>query len=686
MYRTGDLVRYNHDGTINYIGRKDAQVKISSQRIELGEIEYFLRQFLPAVVGAVVEVIKPKTVNRSILAAFISLESISTVADHSNVVTLKEDAKRNIVTLTTGLESYLLEFLPAYIIPSVYIPVSRMPLTIAGKTDRGQLRSSVSEMSIEDLSAFLNTIIEKQPPVTEMEKEIAKLWCKTLNIGLDAIGTNSNYFRLGGNSISAIQLVAAARTARISLTVEDIFKNPTLSCVAFAAQFSKDVVVREVVPFELVEHSDELCREVVDQCNITRSAIEDIYPCTPLQDGLMALSVLDPGTYVSQFVWLLPESLDVERFRAAWDVVLHCNPILRTRICHSSAGTIQVVVKESAHWEISSALEGYLRNDKNRIIGIGQPMIRFAIVNQIHTDRRYFAWTAHHAVFDGWSVPLIMESLEQAYRGTVGAHPKPSFNTFIKYLADTDFDEAEKFWRSQLAGSPPSIYPAFPSATYRLIAQTIVNDKVDLPSRPKSEITTSTMVKAVWSLLLAKYYDSNDIVFGITISGRAISMLCIEQVVGPTIISMPFRVRFNNSQYVKDFLGEIQTQSTKMIPFEHIGLQNIKKLSKGSEVACGFRTLLVIQPSEKTLSRANDVLDLSPITGNQTSFHAYPLALECRINLEGISITAEFDSNLIDKRQMKRIVGQFSHILQQIWAEKTGIRILDITFISPSDI
>jgi amino acid adenylation domain-containing protein len=686
MYRTGDLVRYNHDGTIHYIGRKDAQVKISGQRIELGEIEHFLRQFLPAVIEVAVEVIKPKTVNRSILAAFISLESISILADLSNIVTLKEDAKRNIVTLTAGLESYLLEFLPAYMVPSVYIPVSRMPLTIAGKTDRGQLRSSVSEMSMEDLSAFFNTTIEKQPPVTEMEKEIAKLWCKTLNIGLDAIGINSNYFRLGGNSISAIQLVATARTTRISLTVEDIFKNPILSGVALVAQFSKDALVREVAPFELVKDSDELCREVVDQCNITRSAIEDIYQCTPLQDGLMALSVLDPGTYVSQFVWLLPESLDVERFRAAWNIVLHCNPILRTRICHSSAGTIQVVVKEPTRWEIPLVLDEYLLNDKNRIIGIGQPMIRFAIIDQILTDRRYFAWTAHHAVFDGWSVSLIMESLEQAYQGTVELHPKPSFNAFIKYLADMDHDEAENFWRSQLAGSPPSIYPAFPSATYRPIAQTIVNAKVHLPSRPKSEITMSTMVKAAWSLLLAKYCDSNDVVFGITTSGRAISMPCIEEIVGPTIASMPFRVRFNNTQYVKDFLGEIQTQSTKMIPFEHIGLQNIKKLSEGSEAACGFRTLLVIQPSEKTLNRANDVLDLSPITGKPANFHAYPLALECRINLESVSITAEFDSNLINKRQMERMVGQFSHILKQICSERSGIRILDITAISSSDI
>lgn len=142
--------------------------------------------------------------NRSILAAFISLESISILADLSNIVTLKEDIKRNIVTLMAGLESYLLEFLPAYMVPSIYIPVSRMPLTIAGKTDRGQLRSSVSEISMEDLSAFFNIIIEKQPLVTEMEKEIAKLWCKTLNIGLNAIGIYSNYFRLGGNSISAI--------------------------------------------------------------------------------------------------------------------------------------------------------------------------------------------------------------------------------------------------------------------------------------------------------------------------------------------------------------------------------------------------------------------------------------------------------------------------------------------------
>jgi hypothetical protein len=110
--------------------------------------------------------------------------------------------------------------------------------------------------------------------------------------------------------------------------------------------------------------------------------------------------------------WLLPESLDVKRFRAAWNIVLHYNPILRTRICHSSAGTIQVVIKESTHWEIPLVLDEYLLNDKNHIIGIGQPMIRFAIIDQILTDRRYFAWTAYHAVFDGWSISLIMESLE----------------------------------------------------------------------------------------------------------------------------------------------------------------------------------------------------------------------------------------------------------------------------------
>lgn len=146
LYRTGDLVRYNADGSLTFVGRKDAQVKVRGQRVELGEVEHHVRRCIVSAkdVNVVAEVITPNASSNPMLVAFVSLGE---AADGSDVV-----AKAAIKKITAGAEGRLAEVLPVYMIPSAYIPIDKVPMTATGKTDRRRLREIGGSLTLEKLA------------------------------------------------------------------------------------------------------------------------------------------------------------------------------------------------------------------------------------------------------------------------------------------------------------------------------------------------------------------------------------------------------------------------------------------------------------------------------------------------------------------------------------------------------
>lgn len=177
---------------------------------------------------------------------------------------------------------------------------------------------------------------------------------------------------------------------------------------------------RALAPFELVGgpvRAKYVYGDVMLRCNISEELIKDLYPCTPFQKGAMALSSRNLGAYMAQHVFELSDSIknDLKRFRAAWEAVVEMNPILRSRIIETdSSEMIQAVINKNITWASANDLERYRSDDRADHMGFGTRLFRYAVIVTAYEDleKSYFVWTTHHAMYDGWSLPRILEYVE----------------------------------------------------------------------------------------------------------------------------------------------------------------------------------------------------------------------------------------------------------------------------------
>lgn len=205
MYKSGDLVRYNSDGSVNYIGRKDTQIKLNGQRIELGEIEFHVSRSFPDNVQSAVELVTPPGGSSAkALAVFFAIAQFQPVQDPEIVQLVLMDSKLSdmaVISMTDELrrmckaaESNLAASLPSYMIPGLFIPVTKMPWTSSGKLDRNHLRNLVRKLGRETLTTYrLTSMMNKRTPTSESEKTIHNAVCSVLNLPSSAVGIDDSF-------------------------------------------------------------------------------------------------------------------------------------------------------------------------------------------------------------------------------------------------------------------------------------------------------------------------------------------------------------------------------------------------------------------------------------------------------------------------------------------------------------
>ncbi|GKT87875.1 peptide synthetase [Colletotrichum tofieldiae] len=649
LYKTGDLVRYNENGTLTFVGRKDTQCKIRGQRIELAEVEYHLREFMPGLRHVAVEIIRPGG-QVAALAAFLVVDS--DLDDHMAKSSSPEDTA-TVIAIPTATDDLLKKQVPGYMVPVIYFSLASLPLNRSGKVDRLKLRELGAKASAERQSKSeegRSALVEDNLPLSDHERRLQQLWSNVLNVNIASISHKSNFFRLGGDSLSAMRLTSDARDSGLSLTVEDIFRHPDLGGLA---EVSGDTDTRlnsspDVPPFSLLGTHDTfaVCSDIAEMYGLDLAAIEDVYPCTPLQEGIFALSSkkTQREDYLLQAVLELADGVDLQRFQDSWDQTIEAVPILRTRIVEhgSHPGLLQMVHRGKAHWTASNHLDAY------------------AIVRD--AAQTYFVWTIHHAAYDGASVPLLREMVQQAYHGHE-LHKHGDFNLFVRHLVrQSDFDVSEDiFWQSAFA--------AYDSAPFHPYQPALKNRRCFLAETSSYSVTTATLIRAAWALVL--YYNNaeEDVVFGTTVSGRNAPIDAIQSIIGPTIATLPTRVQIPDPDQttVSDFLQHIQQQTAKTIPYEQTGLQKIKKFGREAELACGFQTLLVVQPSD-AYGDTDSSLGVWKDMPHMKVFSTYALTLSCYLGADdsSIEVVANYDSDILQPWRLQKMLQLFAHLVEQL--------------------
>lgn len=666
MYKTGDLVRYDSDGSLIYLGRKDTQVKLHGQRIELGEIEHHVKTSLPATAQSSVELVTFRD-SKQALAVFISL------ASSAHVETEIQPMDADFRSLAQTTVSAMAAKIAGYMVPSLFFPVSRMPLTSSGKLDRRQLRTlaqALPDTTVYRLSGAMSSGGRK--PETGMEKDLQELWALVLNISdLDSISAEDSFFGHGGDSVGAMRLAAAARQKKgIVLAVATIFQNPKLSDMASMASYKDGSAATEklpgpVEPLSLIKSRgdvEQLQRQVASICGVDVKDIEDIYPCSPLQAGLVATSQRKPGAYVAMTAYELPDGVDISRFEEAWQDVFDSEAILRTRIVFTEdLGFLQVVVSGRITWETVSTLESVPESYSHLPPQDGGVLARYAIVG-----RKTFLWTAHHALYDGWSLSTLLSRVEARYRQQQAA-PVPHYSRFIEYLSSTNTSTSDEFWKEKLAGSPQT-FPVLPHPGYSVKATSQESLAAKFTRPQRSEVTTASFLRAAWAMVVSVYSSSDDIVFGEVLNGRDVPVQGIEDLVGPTLASIPRRISFDRDMSVKETLSAVQAQLNEVIPHQFSGVQRIRTLSPACAAACDFQTLLVLNTADD--ESAEDGLWGKLVSGGDMKqgddFFSYPLNVTATTSSQGnIELKAFFDEGVVPRWQVSRMLGQFEAILNE---------------------
>ncbi|CAO1596231.1 hypothetical protein XANCAGTX0491_000083 [Xanthoria calcicola] len=381
LYKTGDLVRYLEDGRLSFLGRKDVQIKICGQRVDLGEVEHWVKSCVPQAQQVVAEVISPRANEPSpTLAAFIQSQEVARAA--------AQDADPvQISSVPAEVQAKLAQYLPSYFVPTVFFWAAKLPLTPTGKLNRRELREIGASFSVEQLAEARADGQSgcKRQPSSELEQKIREIWAGLFGMVPNMIGLDDNFFHLGGDSIASMKAVGQARELGIQVTVADFFCHPSLHDLAEHCHQTLDSSPEHIPPFGLLgDHldRDSFSSGMSQHCALDPATIQDAYPCTRLQEGLIFLTSKRPGDYIDQCVLELAPGISLEGLREAWEQMVKATPIMRTRLAHhNDLGLLQLVLDDRAHWTESTGLEEYLACDRKRSMGLGEPLSRFALVS-----------------------------------------------------------------------------------------------------------------------------------------------------------------------------------------------------------------------------------------------------------------------------------------------------------------
>lgn len=664
LYKTGDLGRYDPDGSggILFVGRKDTQVKLRGQRVELGEIESQLMARLPSEISVIAEVIVPQGLGgQPTLVAFIGpQQKKGQEGTEIKSIQLSEELGKTLSKANIELTKVL----PRYMVPTAYIPVNYIPVLISSKIDRKRLRQFGTTVDLRDVNE--ETTSSSTRDLNDLEKRLRQAWSQILKLDAESIRLDDNFFALGGDSLAAMKLVSVCREEGLDLSVINTFGHPTLSAMAEVVHVYDSQVETEIPAFSLISQpAESACLEASQVCGSDQASIENIYPCTPTQESLFTFALKSTEVYVAQRVTCIPSHIDLETWKKAWDSVVAAIPILRTRVAQlQEPGLQQVILKEGISWRSSTDLAQYLESDRNERMDLGHSLARYAIINQPGDDKRYMVWTIHHVVYDGWSEPLLLKAVSNVLQGQ-NFEMQAYMSDFVKYVRDTDEVAMQEFWRRELEDAVGPQFPRLPSRDYLPSPDANLEINITLDRSSKSPFTMATLIRGAWALVASQYTGSDDVVFGETLAGRDISLKGVENIVGPLIATVPVRINVNRSSSIESYLQSVQQSMLARIPYQHMGMQNIRKVSQDAQHACEAGTGLVIN-SEPEYVGSDLGFESGDVELESLHFNPYPLMLACGIRKNGFRICANFDSSLIEITQMERMLAQLQMACSQL--------------------
>ncbi|KAF7585258.1 hypothetical protein BBP40_011545, partial [Aspergillus hancockii] len=587
VYRTGDMVKFNVDGSLEYLGRKDTQIKMYGQRIDPREIEHHIRPHISSPYDVLVETATISSRNnKKMLVAYIYDKSVQ-IPD-VDLGELAANITTDLQQTLTTVQSALRTALPLYMMPSLFIPLKTMPTNPSGKMDRNVLARMIASLSDTQLQAYSLATAVKKPLATQMELTLAGLWSEVLVVDLQSIGADDSFFALGGDSIVAMKLVSLARASNIVLSVADVFNHPVLADIAAQVAGNAPITPGDETPLLSPSKGSPTCdpilvNAIAPKVGVEKDHIENICATTSFQDIALVGAMTRSRWMLNYFYFDSPQPVEVERLRrGCFELVRHFS-ILRTVFAQHESRFWQVVLRHLDPVflviptdDIDATTQRLYEDGMARDLRIEEPMVQFILAKQRHGPTHRLIMRISHAQYDGVSLPGLWDALQSACDGQILTR-SPSFSTFISHSPASDSQAAIEHWRSLLAGSTMTSFVQRQKPSLRDLSDEVLTIRRQVPNTPLTTdgITFATVIKSAWALVLARMAAQPDVVFGHTISGRNLAIDGVDQIVGPCLNVVPVRAQFQDNWTVMDLLRAIQNQQVANIPFESLGFRPI---------------------------------------------------------------------------------------------------------------
>jgi amino acid adenylation domain-containing protein len=445
-----------------------------------------------------------------------------------------------------------------------------------------------------------------------------------------------------------------------------------------------------------------------------RPDIEAIYELTPLQEGMLFHTLLDDGSssYFEQLSCRIAGKLDVEAFKSAWQKVVDHHQIFRTSFSFKKTEKLLQVIQKNVPFElnyidwpekpgesIKHELENFVIEDRKKPLNLNKaPLMRVSLIKTAN-ESFYFVWSHHHIIIDGWSRSIILRDLFTAYDSfiknqNIQLPPVRPFGDYIKWIKELDENKAENFWRNYLKGfHSPTTLPNGKMSSSGLTGEfeaknlQYVLDKrfsYDLNEFARTNgLTLSQILMAAWTLLLHHYNQSDDVVIGLTVSGRPPELAGSEQMSGLFINSVPVRSRSENNITLLSYIKYLSGQSVELREYEHSSLIKIKEWSEFSKTAPLFETLYVFEnfPIDESVNKALATLSLSEIkTYSRTNIPLVFVSLPA----EEIPIEINYDPSRFSKASVERMLGHIKTILEK-FVYQPGLNISELSVLSEEE-
>jgi amino acid adenylation domain-containing protein len=443
--------------------------------------------------------------------------------------------------------------------------------------------------------------------------------------------------------------------------------------------------------------------------------LEDVYPLSPAQQGILLyllVSGVESEVFFDQYCVTLEGTLDADAWHRAWQRVVDRHPSLRTLFLWEKRERPLQVVRRTVvlPWEEQDLrplapqaqeekVGELLAADFARGFDLNAaPLTRCALL-RLADDRWKFVWSFNHLIMDGWSMPLVLAEAYAVYQALrEGREPELApvhpYRGYIAWLQRQDMDRAERFWREAMAGFGAPLPVPFDGTAHGGPERPTANAscRIDLGPEKKAaleafarehRLTLNTLAQGVWSLLLSRFCATDDVTWGVVVSGRPYEVEGIESTVGMFINALPLRVKVEPEQPLAAWLADLQRRQAEVRDFEYCPLEQIERWAKLPHGVRFFDSLVLFQNYPTDALQKSATGDFRVVEGHFTDSNHLPLSFFITPWAEGIQLRLHYHWKRLSAAAADRLLAAAAAIFDSFLAHPAA-RLGELPVLSPA--